>query len=242
MSARPAPPFVVLLKSEETQHPPQPATTPPPITQSASIVCDRARSHNCRFTAVGPSVCGQQCLSDGGYRLRWRRAETKRSALHRDSTTVEACSAQQVPCACQRHSHNAVRDSGPSPSPERGRYPARRLIRFTRRSERIGLAIHECSRARQRVRRFHAGHQVIERRAECIEIAARVGSQSLNLFERRVVWRVAEDACRVVSRARSLRLTFGQTEIEQNDLAARVSFRFCGLMSRWTICGSCVCR
>jgi len=45
-------------------------------------------------------------------------------------------------------------------------------IRDARRRQRIGFTVYQRRRAGQRIGRLHARHQVIERRAECIEIAA----------------------------------------------------------------------
>jgi len=100
-----------------------------------------------------------------------------------------------------------------------------RSVSFARLQQWIGLAVHERRRARQSIRWFDARHQVIERRGECIEIAARISSQTLNLFEGRIVWCVTEDT-RGGRDARDLAcLTFCETEVEQNDLAARSKFQ-----------------
>ncbi len=62
------------------------------------------------------------------------------------------------------------------------------------------------------------------RRGQRIEIAAQVGSQSLDLFEGRVVRRVAEDTGSGRYARDVAALTFRQSKVEQDDLAARCKF------------------
>ncbi len=177
------------------------------------------RTNDCRFTCWTNRLRADDCLRIHRHGLRWRRGNKTVCASPR-FTTVDACSAS---CSARAHvrrtSRNAVRDFAPSLSPARRQRPARSRIGFTRFQQRIGLAVNNCSRASQRIRWLDAGHQVIERRSKRIEIAARVSSQALNLFQRRVVWRVTEDT-RGSGHARDLaRLAFSEAEIEQDDLS-----------------------
>ncbi len=88
--------------------------------------------------------------------------------------------------------------------------------------ERVGLVVDEGAGARQRIDRGGAGQQVIEGRAQAIEVAARVGAGALHLFERGVVARVAEDARVGVGGGVRLRgQALRQPEVEEHDLAAR---------------------
>src|SRR5436190_7235594 len=66
---------------------------------------------------------------------------------------------------------------------------------------------------------------MIERRGEGIEVATRVGSGALDLFERRVIPRIAKDTLcrRLVPGIR--RISLSQTKIKQHDLAARRQFQ-----------------
>src|SRR5207245_2166308 len=54
-----------------------------------------------------------------------------------------------------------------------------------------------------------------------INVAARIRSQTLHLFERRIIRRVAKDARRGCNDGHLSPGTFRQSEIEQDDLAAR---------------------
>ena len=87
--------------------------------------------------------------------------------------------------------------------------------------QRIGQTIYNRRGATERVRRFHVGNQMKERRCQRIDITARISSQPLNLFQWRVVWGVAEDAGRSCHHRHLARRTFGQSKIEQHNLPAR---------------------
>jgi hypothetical protein len=88
------------------------------------------------------------------------------------------------------------------------------VIDAIRRDERIRLMIQHCHRAGERVFGSGVREQVIERRAERVEIAARVCSETLNLFERRVVWRVTKNAGAGSDARDVARLSLGKTEVQ----------------------------
>src|ERR1043165_814853 len=66
-------------------------------------------------------------------------------------------------------------------------------INLIRSKQWVRLAVGHLRNARQRVRRNHSSHQIVERCGESIEIAAWTCARALNLFERSEVWREAKD-------------------------------------------------
>src|SRR6267154_1434675 len=65
---------------------------------------------------------------------------------------------------------------------------------------------------------------MIKRRAKSIDVALRTRTLMLYLFQRRIAPRISQDAARRVAR-QICRLGFGQSKIEQSDLAAGGNFQ-----------------
>src|SRR5687768_4319018 len=66
---------------------------------------------------------------------------------------------------------------------------------------------------------------MIKRGAERIQITARVGAESLNLFERRVVWRVAKNAGGSRHARDVAGLAFCEAKVKEDDLSTRRDFQ-----------------
>ena len=124
--------------------------------------------------------------------------------------------------AFQRHYGTAARDSAPSRA--QGHYlklEAPPLLTSCAGCKGSGSPFTSEAARVKRVRRFNAGYKVIERRSKCVEIAARVGTQTLNLLEWRIVGSVAKNTCRGCYSRNLTCLSLRQSEIQQNDLPAR---------------------
>src|ERR1700730_15136768 len=61
---------------------------------------------------------------------------------------------------------------------------------------------------------------MVKRRRQRVEVAARISTQSLDLLERRVVWRVTKDARGRSDARQFMNLPLGQAEVKQDDLPA----------------------
>src|SRR5262245_41869626 len=69
---------------------------------------------------------------------------------------------------------------------------------------------------------------MIERGAERVEIAPCIGAFSFDLFQRSIVGRVSKDAACCPAYADVTRHSFGQTEIQKDDLTSLRQFQILG--------------
>jgi hypothetical protein len=88
---------------------------------------------------------------------------------------------------------------------------------MTCRCERVGARADYLRDSGQRVGRLLVSEEVVERRAERIDVTARAGAGPLYLFEGRVMRRVADNTFGV----RPLRppVPLGEAEVQKDDLA-----------------------
>jgi hypothetical protein len=102
------------------------------------------------------------------------------------------------------------------------------FVNPARGPERVGLTVHDGCRARERVRRLHIREQVVEPRAERIEIAALVRARALNLFERGIVGGLSEHAL-APGASHLPGAALGEAEVWKDDLARRDELEIGGL-------------
>src|ERR1043166_1360051 len=100
------------------------------------------------------------------------------------------------------------------------------------------MAVYEFGRSRQSVRRLHRSDEVVKRRAQSIDVAARVSAESLDLFQRRIVWRVAINARGSCNNRDAACLSLREPEIQQDDLPAASQLKILRLdvaMDNWRV-------
>ena len=112
--------------------------------------------------------------------------------------------------------HRAIED--------RGEFRTHRQVDFICRSEQTRFGAHQGGSSRQRIRRFDAGEQMIERRPERVDVALRRRTEILNLLQRSITRRIAKNAGARCGVGRIRNLYLCQTKIEQNDFAHRGNF------------------
>src|SRR5438067_7248673 len=89
-----------------------------------------------------------------------------------------------------------------------------------RERQRISLSVYDRSSSTQRISRFEVRKQMKQRSAQRVDVATRISSLALNLFQRRVIRRISVDAGRRSHRSHLARRSFRQSKIEQHNLAA----------------------
>jgi len=98
-------------------------------------------------------------------------------------------------------------------------------MNFVSGSQRIILRISQGRGARQSIRRLGAGKQMIKGGAESIDVALWSRALILYLFQRRIAPRIPKDTGGRVAAGQIRRLRFGQSKIEQSNLAAGGNFK-----------------